>query len=745
MKRFMFSLWLPVVSALVTLAASSPVEQTPVTVGKAERPRYDKLSPMLRQMVRKNIGDKNQAMQQDKTICAFVQVNDGGEELLRKNGCRLLEQVGDICIAMIPQHRLGELSRDGRIRRIEANRNKSVLNDSVARALNVNPVREGWELPQAFTGQGVVVGVMDVGFDLTHPTFYTRDLSDYRIRRFWDMLSADTVGSQLPVGRDFEGRDELLAVAHARDGLDQTHGTHTTGTAAGSGYDSPYSGMAPESDICLVANAVTQDTIYIAPEDYDKYTFALDALGFKYIFDYAERRGMPCVINFSEGSVQDFWGYDVLYYEMLQRITGPGRIIVSAAGNNGGDKMWFSKPRGEMSAGSFFTAYSREGIVTLKGDRHFMLRMVAYQGNDRDTLTISTSDIVAQQDSLFTGRVATASDSVKVMIEAYPSCYAEGETCYDIALTATRRLGSTPSISMEVIGEDADVEAFVVSGRFIDDAFNSSLSAGEKSRSILSPSSAPCVICVGATAYRQYVINYEGTRKTADNGTDGVRAPSSAVGPTYDGRIKPDVMAPGINVISAFNSYYLENHPNANDVKWDVAHFDFNGRTYAWNSNSGTSMASPVVAGIVALWLQACPTLTADDVRDVFSHTCRHYNPAMGYPNNYYGYGEIDAYRGLLYILGAEAITGVSATPTKAKVSICSDGQLEMVLPAPSTTAARVSVYSLKGQLVARGLLAPGCDRQQMRLPALRGGDVYVVQIDGDSNCSGSMLVRALP
>ena len=51
-------------------------------------------------------------------------------------------------------------------------------------------------------------------------------------------------------------------------------------------------------------------------------------LVFKYIFDYAERMHQPCVINFSEGSSQDFHGYDQLYYELLAKLIGPGRIIV---------------------------------------------------------------------------------------------------------------------------------------------------------------------------------------------------------------------------------------------------------------------------------------------------------------------------------------------------------------------------------------------------------------------------------
>ena len=65
-------------------------------------------------------------------------------------------------------------------------------------------------------------------------------------------------------------------------------------------------------------------------------------------------------------------------------------------------------------------------------------------------------------------------------------------------------------------------------------------------------------------------------------------------------------------------------------------------------------MACPVVAGTIALWLQAVPTLTREDIIGVFSRTCRKPDETLTYPNNVYGHGEIDAYRGLLDILGID-------------------------------------------------------------------------------------------
>ena len=80
-----------------------------------------------------------------------------------------------------------------------------------------------------------------------------------------------------------------------------------------------------------------------------------------------------------------------------------------------------------------------------------------------------------------------------------------------------------------------------------------------------------------------------------------VRAASfSSNGPRYDGVMKPDVAAPGVAIASAISSY-TDNSYNS------IASIPFNGRTYHFAKFSGTSMASPMVAGVAALVLQANP------------------------------------------------------------------------------------------------------------------------------------------
>lgn len=708
----------------------------------AQRPQYGKMSPLLRQLSRDSSPIyrlPSTITHHPSTVCAFVKIGDHGEDVLRKHGCKVLARVGQVCIADIPVWQLNALSLDGSILRMEARQGNCLSTDQMATHLNALPVYAGQNLPQAFTGEGVVVGLMDVGFDLTHPNFYSADTTQYRIKKFWDMVTQDTIGSGMYVGRDYEGKENLLALGHSRDGEDLTHGTYTAGIAAGCGVGSPYRGMAPEADLCLVSNAVSDDLVYIDSADYYKYTFATDALGFKYLFDYAKSVGKPCVASFSEGSSQDFHGYDQLFYEMLDSLVGPGRILVAAAGNNGALKSWFRKPIGEDSAGTFFANGSSDMMLTFKSAQNFWLRFVSYS-DVNDTLLVRMSDVLSQGDSLLISKLNLDDYQMIVTTEAYPSCYHASEICYDVTVHTTGYVGLGRSLSVEVMGKDADVEFFRVNGLLNTNSLNPSLDAGENVCCIHSPSSAPCVISVGATSYRDSIQNMSGEWKKYWLGNGGVWAPFSSVGPTYDGRVKPDVMAPGNNIVSSFSSFYIQAHPQASDLTWDLDRYEFNGRPYAWISSSGTSASCPAVAGAIALWLQAKPDLTPQEIKEVLSRTCRHYDETLTYPNNIYGYGEIDVYRGLLDILGVDRIESVSKNHTSARIR-CIDSQLYVSFEQPLSSSARLRLYAMNGRLVHTATINARQTTHSLSLSSLPAG-IYAVQLDGPSSIKGSTLIR---
>lgn len=651
----------------------------------AQRPRYEKMSPFVREAMASALATKQLTRSQsdDRLLTAFVRIDGNAAEVLRQYGCKELARVGDISIAAIPLSKLGALSCGRQVKRIETGRRCSIQMDTTRLVVNAEKVYTGEGLSQSYTGRGVIVGVQDIGFDLTHPNFYSADMSKYRIKALWDQLSRDTIGSTLYVGRDYVGREALLKLEHPIDGETQTHGTHTAGIAAGSGAQgngdiSPYRGMACDADLVLVDNAADNASL-IDPKDYYKFTYATDALGFKYIFDYAERMHQPCVINFSEGSSQDFHGYDQLYYELLAKLIGPGRIIVSSAGNDGARNSYIHKNIGKERAGAFIMGNEKRFSCTAKSKQTFTFRVSVYDNvASPQIVDISTVNVCNAQDSLLTDSLLVGGKKYIWRVLAYPNSYDARETAYDFQISSPSKLGDSPQVSLQVMGRDADIELYRMSGYMFPHSLDPVLDAGDCRYTIFSPSSSPDVICVGSTSYRTQFVNYLGEKKVYDSGQKGIRSSFSAMGPTLDGRIKPDVMAPGQNIISSYSTFFINNPKNVNaSVKSDVRHFEYNGRTYAWNANAGTSMSAPVVTGAIALWLQADPTLTPADCLEIFAKTCSHYDTSLSYPNNLYGYGQIDVAAGLREVLRRKAL-GINTIGQK-KVSEQYDNRIYLL------------------------------------------------------------------
>lgn len=677
-------------------------------------------------------------------VCAS---GDAADSVLAANGCRVYDRQGDILIVSAPVNRLGALASTSCVRRIEASAPCRLDMDTTTSIINALPVYEGKALPQAYTGRGVVLGIMDVGFDLTHPNFLDSAGTDCRIRAFWDQLSADTVGSAFVVGRDYEG-GEIAAKKHSADGLIQTHGTHTLGCAAGAGYGSPYRGMAFESDICAVSNAVSSSVEVIDSADLYKYTSAVDALGFKYIFDYAESTGRPCVASFSEGYTVGDDSEDSLYCEYLAAITGPGRIIVAAAGNESVHAGYMAKPAGTQRAGSFLRSSGSEATVYVHSDGRFRLLLLAYDGAATDTLAISSDSCTVDSIKAFKILSASGEKLYDVVVSRYPSAFTTGDTIYCVTIGGGSPVGGAVPIAIVADGQRSNVTARCASPAwFVNAQADDAWCAAETSHNIHAPGCFPCVIAVGSTIHRTGFTNYKGVYFDYSQAgrNDGVRSYYSSIGPGLYRYTKPDVMAPGDNIVSSYSSFYLESNPEASDIKSDVAHFDHNGRTYAWNSNTGTSMAAPVVAGAIALWLQAKPTLTPDDVKSILAATARHPEEGMDYPNNYYGHGEIDVYRGLLCALGLDGIEELSAQPLRSvSVALKRGGALRLDFATPPSKPFTVSAFTTGGSKIYSTTISPTGDcRFSLSLPVAAGA-VYAVQVSSpESGLGGSTLVRA--
>ena len=672
-----------------------------------------------------------------RTIMAFIRIEEQqADDLLHKYGCRKYAQWGDIVIASIPLGKVEALATERAVSRIEASRRMTTTMDTTTSIINALPVYESSTNHPAYTGAGVVGGVVDVGFDLTHPNYYDTSASQYRVGAFWDQLSKDTVGSPLPVGRDVVGHAEVLAYGQSADAPTQTHGTHTSGIAVGGGYDTNFRGVAFESDICLVGNLVSDNAEYVDSADLYKFSTATDALGMKYCFDYARQQGKPCVVSFSEGYNPYLDEEDSLFAATLQNLSGPGRIIVASAGNESIEKTYFEKPADKKEAGAFIRCFKENASYRFISDTSLRLLLYYYKGEKgipTDTLSFATEEV--PYDTIMSKRMICEEDTLTLYIYRGRSFFVEDDV-YEILVSGNRTLDTFPPMALVVQGEGLIQFYGGSKMAFTSRNTDKRWSAAQTGHNVIAPGCFPSVICVGSTSHRLKILNEQGNTLGALAGsTAGLISPFSSTGPSMNRLLKPDVVAPGVNIVSSFSHIY---HPEEDIISWS----DFQGERYPWAAFSGTSMSTPVVAGVIALWLQAKPDLTPDEIRQVLQTSCRQPDTSLTYPNQVYGYGEIDAYQGLLKILEMTKIEGISMHQPQSVQVRPWGGGVQLVFDEVPEEPFTVRVYALSGSCVYRERLKVCATEVSIDLPSADRG-VYVVQVDSSNQkIQGSCLVR---
>ena len=152
---------------------------------------------------------------------------------------------------------------------------------------------------------------------------------------------------------------------------------------------------------------------------------------------------------------------------------------------------------------------------------------------------------------------------------------------------------------------------------------------------------------------------------------------------------------------------------------------------FLWGSDSGTSMSTPTVAGIIALWLEAKPDLTYEQIKETIAATATKDEFTEADPIRY-GHGKIDAYKGLLHVLGLpSSIPTLSQHQPKGVAFHMKDGRL-FIEGAENGTPIRI--YTTDGRLVAFAPLSEG----SVSLPVGSPAGVYAVQV----GTLGSTLIR---
>ncbi len=484
-----------------------------------------------------------------------------------------------------------------------------------AREIGVTDVQAGVGVRSARTGRGVLIGIVDTGVDLRHEAFMDDD-GRSRVIAVWDQ---DAKGTR-PDGFEYGHECRESAIASGTCTIDDGngHGTHVAGIAAGNGQ---LGGMAPHAKIAVVRS--------------NSFTRLADAV--EYLTNLARDRDMPLVINLSVGGQYGAHDGATPLEEWLDNHLGEGRILVAAAGNEGGGRLHAAA---ELRASDKYLAVERLPLgrqVTTNVDMWTPGNATVNLAVELwvDGAPVSRLPLVAREDDVL-------EDSVS----------APGEYRVEFTFTSERRNGRQHRLLVIDGASARDLSGraqvvLVMSGSGVIDAWVSQSDGGSNARfgsgdgqswiagdgreSIAVPATARSVIAVGAYATRNtWISQIDGSQQIEDLGI-GRLAPYSSVGPTAAPErtgVKPDITAPGSVIISA-RARSIPDGPDVVDANRVIM--------------QGTSMAAPHVAGAIALMLEAAPKLAPSDIRRIFTQTARADIATGSTPNEAYGLGKLDA------------------------------------------------------------------------------------------------------
>jgi len=261
---------------------------------------------------------------------------------------------------------------------------------------------------------------------------------------------------------------------------------------------------------------------------------------------------------------------------------------------------------------------------------------------------------------------------------------------------------------------------------------------GSRNGSISDMACAANVISVGSYNVRNHWPSLDGYVYGYNKKGQGNDFPAgevsrfSSYGTLADGRNLPHVCAPGASIISSVNTYAVENTDLGYTDMALQGKLEKGGKKYYWHQSLGTSMATPVVAGAIALWLEANPSLTVKDVIRIIQQTARkdNYVTNTGDPVQW-GAGKFDAYAGLKQVLKEKetnGINGVRYAESQAVPVITMTGERSFSAFLAGAKQLNLRAYSLSGQLV-HSLSAQG-DELNVNASSWNKG-VYLIQVNG--------------
>lgn len=545
----------------------------------------------------------------EPVLPVFIRLGNDDPDLPRKFinlGGNAKKIASAMYVGNIPSNTVRYVSNWPNIAYIDSARRVRHMLDVSRPAISADIVQAGTaSFPPPFNstglrGDNVYLGFVDTGIYGAHPDFQTEGTGSSRVVHTYSAPGLSFPISTIPL------------VLTDEDG----HGTHVAGIAAGNGFASggTYTGMAPGAALMVGKTSFTTTDIVASVQD---------------LISFAESRTppRPVAINLSLGLVtgpsDGTSGFESAINSLAGGGPGSRRLVAVAAGNEQNLSEHFrSVVDNPFGSGTI----SIHLLSTISSPFFPQVDIWAFgaakdpnpaKRTEYDEYTVSVS-FPSDSITVPSGRSLTSPGGKITVSNRVDTNVPNGATHITLSLgqslagqVGTIRFDRTRNGGTGVIDGYLDRS----DGFFI---------APASTGNLIEPANGDNVVAVGSF----------NTKSLSGSTIPQAISPFSSLGPTRDGRLKPDVAAPGEYLYSTRSL----NAPSSN----------YEG-IVTTNDNyailAGTSMATPHVTGIAALVWQSNPSLTGAQMRDRLRKTAGTPTDGSTTPNTTWGYGKLNALR----------------------------------------------------------------------------------------------------
>ena len=640
----------------------------------------------------------------------ILNVNDDFDiESYRQNGMLVTYQSGNVLYATMPADVAKMLSNDKNVLTYRRPRQAYPTVDVARQASGVDELHKGVAINDdiiPYTGKGVVIGIVDGGINPQHIAFNDAH-GQSRIMDYVFTQSAYETEDNTFVADHFDASQILSApIDYECEG----HGTHTASIAAGQCPQNLYYGVAPDADLVLTTMG---EKLYD-----DEIIYGIDAA-----IDYAERVKRPLVVSLSLGSaLGPHDGTGEMTDFLAQRLSDKGQIVCFAAGNDGNPTNSFislaknfsndNQPLSTCFARAMYGTPAQSAYMQVWSEDERLVEICLH------VIDLDSREIVYTSEYFSTKTHPQMSETLILSDTQMPekSLLPELANYFDgVVLIAGGISNQNGKHIIELLAEFEGIDEYsqYVLGFSLksDEGANVLLETnastcyfrsygiegfvnGNPNNSISDYCSSPYVISVGSWNARSSAVDIEGNEHFLNEdyfGNHGAVANYSSYGPLIGSdKTLPHVLAPGTNVVAAVAS--------GETIYSDLLIKESDG--HYWGTKTGTSMACPFAAGVIALWLEAKPDLTRDQIVEILENSSL-VDSAVESAGSKAGAGKIDAYNGLKYIYTQLSDVKKVATQLKPIVRQISNCEIEVVMNVVDSDGV-AKIYSIDGIELAK-------------------------------------------